>query len=211
MTRYALLLQHYNNIFRIPGHHSTFVQNPLMRLMKCMECTKNVKSLWDISHTMGKIPLYSKFLGKPMNTKDHFQTHLNDVHILYQVWAKSACHSLDYIRVTSHCRLWHYAKQCDKIQNTEFWQVNVVFQPLYMHVHRLIFGSYEARLKDSIVHNSYLTVNWGAWDAWSNAPQLLSDNYMYYDGSWPPFIIFLPYDDPPPSCSSQFAYKYFGC
>ena len=28
------------------------------------------------------------------------------------------------------------------------------------------------------INNSYLTVNWGAGDTWSNASQLLSDNYL---------------------------------
>ena len=45
-------------------------------------------------------------------------------------------------------------------------------------------------------HFSYLTVNWDAWDAWLTAPNLLSDNYFV--SPWPPIIISLPYDDPPP-------------
>ena len=60
------------------------------------------------------------------------------------------------------------------------------------------------------IHNSYLTViGVHEMHAWSNAPQLLSDNYFV--GNWPLFIIGLLYNDLTPSHSRQIAYKYFGC
>ena len=36
-------------------------------------------------------------------------------------------------------------------------------------------------------------LNWGARDAWSNEPHIMSGNYMCFVGPWPPFIISLPY------------------
>ena len=42
------------------------------------------------------------------------------------------------------------------------------------------------------IHVIVARLNWGARDAWSNAPQLTSCNYFV--GPWCPFIIGLPYD-----------------
>ena len=58
-------------------------------------------------------------------------------------------------------------------------------------------------------NSSYMALNWGALDAWLSAPQLMSCNWFI--GSWPLFITVLLYDDPPPSCSQQIAYKNLGC
>ena len=61
----------------------------------------------------------------------------------------------------------------------------------------------------TLTHSQIVVTNWGARDAWSSAPQLMSCNWFV--GSWPLFIIDQLYDDLPPSRSRQFAYKNFGC
>ena len=70
---------------------------------------------------------------------------------------------------------------------------------VYAHTHT------HTRVCACTLHTHTQDLNWGAWDAWSNAPQLRSCNYFV--GPWPPFIIRLPYDHPHLSGSRQFAYK----
>ena len=69
----------------------------------------------------------------------------------------------------------------------------------------LLVNSRTKSLVCNISNSCKTYCNWGAWDPWSNTPQLTSFNYFV--GTWPLFIISLPYDHPHPSRCRQFAYK----